>query len=1134
MGTTADAFRSRRGSVLGHSLVIEGYECVLTDGEVKAAVQAAYAGTEWNGATVLRGLAVHGIRTEKLDPWPTAIHVPNITFVVTSDGPADTFGRAVFRSKPTFRTRLTGLYQPAPDGSGTIPVKNTVPFPPSGDVYIGGKRVAYGSKPDGTSFLVAAGQSQVYHPFTAGSGNKYTTPHDIANNYNEDIAPASKVQDAPPTWIGRKVALYAHRIVGGTWDHRDEAELVFAGKIVAIEEDADGNTVLDCDDLRSNINECVLLRNGWKGYVKPGVRLRAGTVFKAHTNVLADSMATLTVVSSGAVGTDQVDEGLYELGAVVSILDRWLANSALPGAWSASLKEIDGPTRFRVGVTYSSDTDRRHTLACTDLNVIEFLGFLDTARQTAFGWSVSSPAGTGGTAHQLVSPGPPYLIKPFQPKFSGTPNYIELESAEGDWIDNTDFLPAPWDAWPDAATENRGFIKIGSSLHFVRYVDDTTIDRVVNAGGFAGFAAGSAPSTVSGRNLAGLTVDDPGEDFVIEQVPILADSFAELVPRLLASTGGGVNHDTYDVFPKAMGCPAIPWSLLGDAFVDSCKGLEQANRTEGAMIVLNGPTKLIDWLVPELAARFAWLTWKDSGYQLVSPPTPSSLTADHVLDESNKAAPSGDRDSLRPRTRITGEHIRNVLTIEYNRTIDGDYRGAITVRNTASIDEHDGPRAQTISLPSSYADSTQTGAPVSDLATSLLLRCLPLFGKDMHTIRRPIAPSLYHMAPGDTVSLTDAFARDRVTGARGMTDRAGIVLEVSLGYSRGAEGQTLYGEAVIWLADEDRTYPLAPCAQVDHSHTVGGFTAGWDSAARTLRLLAHQHSRSTEAVDVSRFSPGDKVRVEEVDPSDPATVQSWDVDVAAAGVDAANNELTVVQDLAGFDTAKRYRVVPQIYSAVTADQRLATFLADEADLLIEDLAQPNLYAEDSIGLGFLRSSPDELARMIGEELGAEGRPLNAGLLYDLMLAANNLWSYKGATRQTVNWANPPDAANLEYQWVAMFPFFVGAAPYKRARRRLTVRPTLRCALGGTSFLRVTSSERKPVGVLHEVSFEDRGGFAQVEFSTTSLTPTVVDAQELDIVMARSGWTYITLELKNTGFAAELHAIDIEEGPVGSA
>src|SRR5690606_22349193 len=106
-------------------------------------------------------------------------------------------------------------------------------------------------------------------------------PHLVSAGKDFAVGINSWLQDAPRTWINRRVALYCHRIVGSIWDTRAQAQLVFAGRIRRITDAPDAlATVVECDDLRGGIRDTTLFEGQWIGYVKSGVVLQEGDQFQ--------------------------------------------------------------------------------------------------------------------------------------------------------------------------------------------------------------------------------------------------------------------------------------------------------------------------------------------------------------------------------------------------------------------------------------------------------------------------------------------------------------------------------------------------------------------------------------------------------------------------------------------------------------------------------------------------------------------------------------------------------------------------------------------------------------------------------------------------------------------------------------
>ncbi len=1127
MGTTATALQSQAGMTVGFALLIEGYPYIITDGPL-GAVTTAYAGTGWEKA--LPGLKVEGTLREAIKPFQPDITVSTLTFRITpnmddyGDG-VDVFGRDVFKVKPTYKSQLAAVFQAASDGSGTLTVKDATQFPDSaGYVYVGNKRMKYTSKGSNT-FAIAVGGADHLAPFDADSGNKYSKPHTLPDGQNWSQGPATWVTDNPAKWIGRKVALYIHRIVGGVWDTRAQAHLEFAGRIAEIEQAELGVTILQCEDLRAELADCVLMTGQWIGYVKPGVWLQTGEVIYAHEKDGGHNVVStlFTVVSSGASGNFQINAGLYELEEFLAALNKALTNDTdLNGTWTIGLESSDGGMRVRVKAQEMTSGDCIIGLSSNSAALLEFLGYGDQfVRNSSVGGTFKANVASTGTVTSMEfwASRPAFRVRPFQKgEYTGR-GTVEFFDKLGTWMDVTDFLPAPYDKYP-AAGENWSFIRAGNRLFFGRYIDDTKIDNLTGALGFAGYA-GAPVGDPDVLNM-GLTVDDAGDRFEVRQVACLSDTFTAIVASIFASTGvAGVNHATYDVFPSAMSCPGIPWGLLDDEFEESCQRLDQALKTESMMVVLDKPTKLIDVFPPDFLLRFAWLIFKGGKYVFASPPTPNSLTTDHTLDETNKAGPP---ENLRSQVRLTNEYLTNVINLKFNRTANDKFASEIVIRNEASISDYSDTKAATIEAPNSYPEVTSTGASVEDLGICLAQRTLPTFGKPLYLVRRTIAPTMFPMAPGDTVSLSDDDIRDPTSGEPGLGNRACVCLSVS--HSYGHESGELFGEVELLLTDEDRTYPLAPCAEVDtsYSSTVDGitFTNGYAASGAggpALKLKSHQHSRSTDAVDTSQFAATDLIRIIEIDPADTAAPDAWSRTVSS--VDSTDEYIVLNSNLsspAWSGSTKLYRVTYQLYDDCTESQQLHAFLADDGDGLIQDVAQPNLYGEYTQSGAFARAATTDLPALIPTESYSEGRPLHAGLFQDWIRMGNNIISYKGAPHCPMLFTTVFSIGTTAYSWAFSVPFFLGGTAHKYGRRYLKVSPIIATANAAeTATCRVTSSQHHPSGTsTTAVTFT--GASQSVTFTRTgATTEAAIAVQNLPLVEAADLWgfTWLTVELKTS-------------------
>lgn len=1161
-------------SQISFVLAIEGYEYLIHAGGFSdnASVIAGWGGSGWTLAHP--GLKVRGTIRQKIEPWSETMDVPTLTFEIQST-PDDRFGKAVWKSRPDYRSRLRSPYKPALDGTGILDVDATIDDSVLSDnaLFIGGQRLRVTQATPNTWTVLESGS---YHPFHFG-GLLYFRSFDLSAAQNFDAAPPPHASSTPGAWTGRMVALYTHTIKGGRWNSRSQARLEFAGRIVDIADDPKtGSTVLGCEALNANMRDAVLLKRQWTGHVQRGVRLETGWIFRALETVGGATWVKnpLTVVASGASGDFQVNAGYHELGDFLALLNTYIATQSgwvafgvgslprPPATWSIGLATGSGggrTTQFAVtsppelpatidGVATFPIQQAR--LYCTSSQVLQFLGFesADMNQQQSGGYGrdreFEKPSNGGvsrdlffiggwaNTDNEMLSQSslPPYVVKPFQTarRWTELVGRVDLEKQDGEWLEHTSYLPPPYDTWAESG-ENWSLFTMGDRIYFGRY-NGTNIDNVSRSLNFAGYAEAG----VIDSYRVGKTVEDDDDRFDISQVVCMVGSFADLFTKIIVSTDGrGLNHPTFDVFSGALGGPAIPWALLGQPWLDGIRHLDQAVDHEAILVFLDRPTRFMDLFLSELLLRFAWLIFKDGTYQLRSPPAPNPLRTDWTLNDDNKAGPAGQPDQLIAATAVTTRFLVNVIKVDYNRLAgSGGYASSLIVRDEVSVGLYGESQAATISAFNSYSDAAGTGTSVEALAANLVARVLPAFSKPMKTVDRPIAPSLFGMTPGDTVTLSDAVVRNPVSGERGLVSRGCTCIAVS--YSFGHEGGSLFGTATLLFTDEDRTFPLAPAADVDtdFSGTVDGitFTSGYAATAAggpALKLKSYTYSRPIfELPDMELFAPGDRVRLYEIDPPSPAAPLFWDRQLNAGPTtfrSLSSGWLKLTADLVSptYNAAKEYRLTFQRHSEVNDSQQLWTYLADD-DGLIEDEAEANTFGEEGM-VPFDRSlTPAAIRyRLPPTFIDDDGRPLHPGVLYDHMVNINNLLSYTCAPQASmIHYQH--HATNLDfYTLTDVFPFFFGLSPTTTAHRKLMVGPILRTSVAAATVrCRVTSSKFPPHGPADQHA-NFIGPFQQHEFLLTGSTSDIfVNSVELECVLGDdSGMTWISVELSISGLGA---------------
>ena len=1107
MGATSTDLQNEPGNQICAVLLIEGFPYIITDHGDLDAVFVAWEESDWGEGSIsgqLPGLKVHGQISQRFEPYADTIDAPRLTFVIQPDED-EILATAIFKTKPSFATRITDVFEPGSDGSGVMSVKQTTDAPSSGLLYSGGKTLMYSAK-GGSSFTVTAGNA--YSPYLGGI-DRFTPGNAIDPGDFYTTSQPSKVQDVPRTWIGKRVALYLHRVRGGVLDRFDQAQLEFAGTIKTISENQSGETVLECEELRGVIRDTVLHKNQWTGFVREGIHLVTGVEFRAEqlrSTAITSQSNRLTVVSSGAAATYEINAGIYDIHEFIQLIDKWLHNDAnLDGASNGWYAKVNDEMRFEVGAEFSTTAPTGIALFCNDPYVMEFLGYDPHQMERNREWYIARS--TINSSHgSVVSPGAPFRVRALQHgngKGKLDSGYtINLTGSQGEWFEHSAYLPSTMADWADG--ENYSVLEIGGEFFFGKYTSATQLTDVL------GLVGGERGRGGVRDKLTGLTIEDPSEHFEVKQVITLAGSLQELIPKLLASVQGtGANHADHDVLPFGAG---IPWSLLGTPFTDSLASLNDTDDQGGMVVRLEKPTKLLDILMPELAMRFAFIVWKDGGYSFVTPPTPNALNADHTLDETNKAGQPGQE--LRSTSHISQEWLRNVIKVEYNRGADGKYKDVAIIKKQASIDDYGESQPVTIRAANTFDDEVQSGASAQD-AMARLDTILEFWAKPLKVVKRPIPPTLYHAAPGDTVALSDDFVRDPTSGTRGLTGRGGVILSST--HDWGSDGGRLFGEVEILISDEDRTYPFSPCADVDHTYTAGTFTAGYSSSTSQLKLKQHSYSRSTDAKDVTHWDAGDLIRIIQIDPADPTSITSWDRTIATAGVDADNDLITLTSALSSpaFNSALRYRVVPQLFTSVQASQKNHAFIADDSDGLILDAAQPNQFGEFSID-SYAEADLTTLPSLIPTVSDDEGRPLHPGLLYDFGTMGNNLINYGCAFSSPMIFDTSITETSTSYVCHLIFPVWCGGSFPPGKTRYIKCAPRMRTT-ASTAYCRVTSSRQPPRGSsLTGVKWY--GPRNHKEFTTTSAVSGGAEATAADLRVIRgdlAGITWITVELKAT-------------------
>lgn len=949
MTTTRAAIQNDEGPRLHYILAIEAYGKLITDGPAAAAL-TSFAGTDYLGA--LGGLQVVGGIDQTLKPWDPELDIGRLSFGVHDDSGTDEFGTLVGAPGAGVQTYLNGALGCT---DTTVVVDSTAGFDASGYIWIGIECIAYSGK---TATTFTGCTRGMFSPFRANtdSANRFGRAHPlpgVGDGQNTVIRP--KVTSAPRTWRGRMVGLWIVRVVGGVFDVKAESQCIWAGRVVDTGDATNGMTALECEDIRATIRDCMLLRDQFSCRIAEGVKLTAGMKHHATDQKnagSADKVANdLVVVASGAAGAaaGEINEGFYTADEYSSEINTWLgaefAATRLNFSWTTNPRHPSADGTFRWRFSWSGG-------AAADFNRAYF-SFPTDAIARSMGWSEHSfiEIFPNAATHQLDSPDIPYRVPP--PAFG---QGILIDDIRGKWENNTPYWPSnmgyPND-YPGTETGSHAILKSsGGGLVLVEAVDSATAPTELRIAGanipFLNNVAG-----VGFENLeldTGIRLGDE-RDLSLSQVWIYGAGLRTSLTTLFASTGtAGYNHATYDAFPAQLGA-AIPWETLGTVWTLSIGALDGLDN-DGLLLVIEKPTKLSEVIACEMVSRLASIvlkpaaggTWGATGgiIKAATWGTPVASLATHTLNETNKAVPVNTaRERHRTTTKASSVALSNHIRLDYNRDLSGGYRDHINIVAPGSISDLGVTRGPTISMRNSFSARGVSSSGIERIRDSIA-SAMEMFSRPLHTMSRTIDQSLFDgVCVGDFGTISDNFARDPLTGARGLTAKAHLLIGHHIDFG-GWEIDTerrrdQRGTVDVLILPRNDIVAYSPCAMVDHSQANAGLSGG----DKVLTCFAHQHSESSEVADATRFVAGDKVRIIEIDPDDPAAPDTW---LRTVGSQTGNTiSVTVALSAPAWNTAKYYRVVPDAYTAVVTTQKATAYIADDADSLIAAGVNANVY-----------------------------------------------------------------------------------------------------------------------------------------------------------------------------------------------
>lgn len=1136
MGTTQTDLRAKAGLSLQYVLVIEGYQYLLTDGDPAAAV-TAWAATDW--VLALPGLQVVGTFSQSLEPWSNELSTRPITFKIQPEA-TDQFGIDMFKSKPSVRTELTTAFDSDADaGSGfNIDVQSSTPFASSGTAFIGNEAFSFTSKPSGTQIGVKASGAGFFSPFggDATATNTFPGAHSLAPNANVNTynvnAPVY-VTDAPATWVGKKVGLFVHRVLDGVLDVKAQAESWWAGTIAKVTEDEDGSTVLQCDGIEQALIDAVLMHDQWQARPREGYTFLAADL---ANNVEADFVRVVYTTTNSwqsarfTAGVDFTAGRLTasEFGALLSDhLDAdgtvGRGGSGITLRWGAGPVQTPAGVRFQLRARDAGTATGFITILASSYSILEFLGF-DTSTGGG-GFEGPSKRGednvTSTTLVMTSELGPMRFPGLGITDSNGNGLTLTVEDSDGTFVDHTSILPPSAQTYVGSG-ETWSFYSIGDGVIFLGRRDSATqISSIVTEIPLSKMARDRDKANTI------LRVGD-GEAVTIKQVFFAADTFKNIVTKIFASTDGkGQNHATWDVFPFGAG---IPWDLLGSGFTESLDALEQSGVDDSVALVIEKPTRLWDALRSDFALRMASPVWKNGGLVVAQLSVPNASTSDHSLDHTNKI------DSRQTLVEHTDAFLVHTLKVDYNRNpLSDKYADHFVARDITAYQAAGGAgQTKTIRARNSYSGVQSSGTSAEALTDLIASRFLPVFSKPLKRWRRSIPHTLFHMAPGDSVDITDLFVRDPNTGTRGISVRAGTVLSVTHQFGFSGDGQDYIGAVDILFSDEDRTFPLAPSLQ-SLAITQGAYTLGWDSVG--LSLLVEQINFSN-GFDIDGFEASDAIRITEHDPADPTAAASFtDVMVSKSTPFGGADEITLRTGFGNggnpaYDGTKTYLVNYDKFTSVQTAQKLKSFQADNTDGQILDTIDPNIVADTAKSGGGSADITILPARHSNEQFG-DGEPLSASFIRDQVRMANNLVNYKCSPHGHAMLDAQRDIGAISESWevVQMFPYYIGTKWWLAGRqRKINVAPFTQGDAATATNCRVSSSQH-PVSSSSMKDPTWKGAVKHVTFTTAqSAALATLTVQALGIVPADfEGITWITVSCDAESLYGGLSALWL--GPI---
>ena len=1157
-------------------VAIEGCPYLFSDAP-SAAVLDAYAGRDWT--QVHGGLFVELHNDQGITPMEVFTTTGNCTLRILDDG-TDTLGTFIARRQGGDATTLTATVD---RNDTTIPVKNTTEFSASGTVYIGTEAISYTGK---TASSFTGCTRGLYSPFgTALSGTggiRFGNHHRVGSDINH-VQMNPVVSSIPRVWIGKRVSVRLH-----TWDaanstinSRAEAQLMFAGRITAISDDHQqvGITVIEVEHAMAEFRNATIGKDLYHGEIAPGVTLITGRQFNFREKIylsagsVINNATALVVVAGAPVNTNQIKEGRYSLTELAEALSRWLAGEKTAGriagyhSFASPVSSSEG-LRTRVTSNIVNATANVHTACLMNMpsEVFATLGIwadnVDSGSASS-AWVWGAETGVAITRQGFGVPFTSLVFRSNGPLVNGSLDtssvYLDAENERGTFTDNYSRLPSVVKAQASATVSNWGLFLIDEKVLVTARYDSA--NRRLRHCQIAPYQL-AVNTDAAAMSFVGRRGDDDNQGPVtVRQVVVMEGTTADLFLNMVYGSGtSGYNHASFDSLGFGLGA-AIPGELLGPEFERSATNLPSANAP--IVVVVDEPIKFSELFGGDLQYRWAFLRWKDQHFEIKQWKTPLNALAVTTLNEANKAEPAGSDANYRVVSRETAEHQHSIIQIDSSRDFGfgrtGEYFRSYTIEDQTAVDDKGGGVSPTIiRLRNTFGEFAATGSSVS-AGLGEFMAHMPSVSRVTREVERSMDHRYFEqLAPGDIVTVADDFARDPLTGVRGVNSRAGFVTRTAATPGGptpepGSKPSNIEGRVTVNFLDTQRGAAYAPTADIDETAGSGGYSAGYLAAGPTIRCHANHYShvmtlkkaRGTiyinEAADATHFEAGDKILIIERDPADPASPTYWERTVLSV----SGNDITLTATLSApaWNPALRYRILPQSYSQVQTTQREAVFQADDADEMVENVEIPWHYSVSDELWSFQSNTVADPGEFVPNLCYGDGRPYDVGHERSIAKTLNAFIDYKSAhqapalsTQVQGNWSEAGT------QWVTMFfgPEFFGTEHLDSSVSRvLKVAPWFRSRTGGTAKVRITIMASAPTG-------NDGGGFLpgeqfsnpivtdrysrSAEWTTTSTTWQQGAAVDLSLGVKDIFFGFVYVLVEGYGFVECRGPSQLSEGP----